>query len=94
MESLPKTILFSLRYAGEAYPMQVIPNQYYSLMTLIADQLAIPGFGLCCGMGSCGTCLVQIADPYSKQRNTFLACDLRINDSLANVEVIIPDNRF
>lgn len=92
--SLRKTILFTLQYAGEAHSIQVIPNEYYSLMTLIADKLAIPGFGLCCGMGSCGTCLVQIADAQSKATVNVLACDIRVDDSLANVEVIIPDIRF
>jgi aerobic-type carbon monoxide dehydrogenase small subunit (CoxS/CutS family) len=94
MNPVQKTILFSLRYAGRVYPIQVMPNQYYSLMTLIADQLAIPGFGLCCGMGSCATCLVQITDPYNKQSNIVLSCDIRVNDSLANVEIIISDTRF
>lgn len=94
MDSMQKTILFSLHYAGVVYPIQARPNQYYSLMTLIADQLAIPGFGLCCGMGSCGTCIVQIVDPYSKQKHTVLACDVRVDDNLANLEVVISDARF
>jgi len=89
-----RTILFTLHYAGAAYPIQAMPNEYYSLMTLISDKLAIPGFGLCCGMGSCGTCLVQIANPYSKLKTNVLACDIRVNDDLANVEVIISDNRY
>lgn len=94
MHPMQKTILFSIRYAGLVHPIQAMPNQYYSLMTLISDQLAVPGFGLCCGMGSCGTCLVQIVDPHSKQKTSVLACDRRVDDGLANVEVIIPDVRF
>ena len=89
-----RTILFTLHYAGATYPIKAMPNEYYSLMTLISDKLAIPGFGLCCGMGSCGTCLVQIANPYSKLKTNVLACDIRVNDDLANVEVIISDNRY
>ncbi|PRY55545.1 2Fe-2S iron-sulfur cluster protein [Arcticibacter pallidicorallinus] len=92
--SLRKTILFTLHYASEAYSIQVMPNEYYSLMTLIADKLAIPGFGLCCGMGSCGTCLVQIAHAQSKAKANVLACDIRVDDSLANAVIIIPDTRF
>jgi len=85
------TILFTLFHKGERYPVQTFPNQYYSLMTLISDQLAIPGFGLCCGMGSCGTCVVQIANKYSGPKQQVLSCGTLVNDDLANTQIIIPD---
>ena len=94
MDHSKNTILFTVHYAGEIYPIQTAPNQYYSLMTLIADELAIPGFGLCCGMGSCGTCMVQVVDPCTKLKRTVLACDIRVNDELANMEVIITENCY
>jgi aerobic-type carbon monoxide dehydrogenase small subunit (CoxS/CutS family) len=85
------TILFTLFHKGETYPVQTYPNEYYSLMTLISDRLTIPGFGLCCGMGSCGTCIVQISNKYSAVKRQVLSCGVSINDDLANTQIIIPD---
>lgn len=83
------TILFKVAYQGRITNVRTYPNQYYSLMTLISDQLAIPGFGLCCGMGSCGTCLVQISNGYHPTIRNVLACDVQVNDELANAVVTI-----
>ncbi|MEO6521221.1 MAG: 2Fe-2S iron-sulfur cluster-binding protein [Mucilaginibacter sp.] len=88
------TILLVVYYRDESYPIQTYPNECYSLMTLISDKLAILGFGLCCGMGSCGTCLVQISDQYTTLKKNVLACDIRVNDNLANTHIIIPDNGY
>jgi aerobic-type carbon monoxide dehydrogenase small subunit (CoxS/CutS family) len=85
-----RTILFVLVYKNEEYPVQVADGQYHSLMSLISDQLGIPGFGLCCGMGSCGTCLVTI---YPAGWQTF-ACAVAVNDELANVRVLIEEARY
>jgi aerobic-type carbon monoxide dehydrogenase small subunit (CoxS/CutS family) len=63
-------------------------------MSLIADYLAIPGFGLCCGMGSCGTCVVQIASAYSQAKRNVMACAILVNDELANMIIIIPDKIY
>ena len=57
-------IPLTLIYQGENYPMQTYVNEYHSLMNLISDHLAIANFGLCCGMGSCGACLVTIGNKY------------------------------
>ncbi len=83
------TILFKVTYQGHITEVCTYPNQYYSLMTLISDQLSIPGFGLCCGMGSCGTCLVQISNGYHPATRNVLACDVQVNDELANAVVTI-----
>ncbi|WP_419701615.1 2Fe-2S iron-sulfur cluster-binding protein [Mucilaginibacter sp. NFX135] len=83
------TIRFKVAYQGHITEVQTYPNQYYSLMTLISDQLAIPGFGLCCGMGSCGTCLVQISNGYHHGVKNVLACAVSVNDELANALVTI-----
>ncbi|GAB3994408.1 hypothetical protein GCM10028807_32150 [Spirosoma daeguense] len=84
---LPKTntILFTLVYQQQEVHVQTYPNQYHSLMSLISDYLAIPGFGICCGMGSCGTCVVEIDDI------RHLSCDLPISDELANTQVVLKE---
>lgn len=58
MPANERNISLTIIYKGEKYPVQTYPNEYNSLMSLISVHLAIPGFGLCCGMGSCCTCLV------------------------------------
>ncbi|WP_121811676.1 2Fe-2S iron-sulfur cluster-binding protein [Mucilaginibacter kameinonensis] len=88
------TIMLTLHYLDENQMVQVAPGQYHSLMSLIADQLAIPGFGLCCGMGSCGTCVVQITSAGSNIKRSVLACGILVNDELANKIVLIPDKIY
>ena len=89
-----KTIGLTLVYLGENHRIQTDATQYHSLMTLISDHLAIPGFGLCCGMGSCGTCLVQLAGSLSSSKRPVLACGIQINDELSNSYVFIPDKVY
>ena len=79
------TILFTLIYQQQEVQVQTYPHQYHSLMSLISDYLAIPGFGICCGMGSCGTCVVEI------DGIRHLSCDLPINDVLANTHVVLKE---
>lgn len=86
--------MLTLHHLGESHLIQVTPGQYHSLMSLIVDYLAIPGFGLCCGMGSCGTCLVQITSAGSNIKSSVLACGVLVNDELANKTVLIPDKIY
>jgi hypothetical protein len=88
------TIPLTLIYLGENYRLLTYPGQYHSLMTLISDHLAVPGFGLCCGMGSCGTCLVELAEAQTSPKRPVLACDIQVNDELSNAYVFIPDNVY
>ena len=88
------TILFTVQQGANSYRMETYTNAYPSLMTLIADKLSPMGFGLCCGMGSCGTCLVQITYAGSKAKISVLACDLSINDELANAVVYLPEQFY
>ena len=74
--------------------MQTNHNAYPSLMSLVCDYLGPAGFGLCCGMGSCGTCVVQINHPGSQVNRSVLACDVAINDELANANIIVPDRIY
>lgn len=89
MEKEKNTILFTLDYKDQCYFVQTSRNQYHSLMPLISDYLALTGFGLCCGMGSCGTCLVEISAPDSSKKICTLACSVQVNDELANTIIKI-----
>jgi aerobic-type carbon monoxide dehydrogenase small subunit (CoxS/CutS family) len=77
-------ISFTLIFNGQQYRVATTPTQYYSLMSLIVDTLTLSGFGLCSGMGGCGTCMVRI-----NGRNV-LSCEVAVNESLveAVIEVI------
>ncbi|WP_394772050.1 hypothetical protein [Mucilaginibacter sp.] len=88
------TIPLTLTYLEENHRLQTYPAQYHSLMTLISDHLAVPGFGLCCGMGSCGTCLVEMAESPTALKKPVLACRIQINDELSNAYVFIPDKIY
>lgn len=94
MNDEKNTILFTIIYQDIEYPVQTNRSQYYSLMTLISDQLNIPGFGLCSGMGSCGTCMVEIQDNYSSRKRFELSCGIQINDDLSNSRIIISEPRY
>ena len=82
-------IFFTLVYNGEDTRVETTRDQYHTLMSLISDRLAIEGFGICCGMGSCGTCMVTIQE----KKNIFIAntlsCDVQITDDLANTTIIV-----
>ncbi len=82
------TILFTLLYRDEEYRIQTRDGQYHSLMSLISEQLPISGFGLCSGMGSCGTCLVVIDGMPT------LSCAVQVNDDLANTCIVVNEDYF
>jgi aerobic-type carbon monoxide dehydrogenase small subunit (CoxS/CutS family) len=94
METQERNITLTLIFRDERQTIQVYPNEYQSLMTLISDYMAIPGFGLCCGMGSCGTCVVDLCNKYTKNKRSVFSCDIMINDTIANTEVYIPDQNY
>jgi ferredoxin len=60
-------------------------------MTLISHYIGVPGFGLCSGMGSCGTCMIEISEKDHKVKRSTIACDIRVNEDLANKIVYVPD---
>jgi aerobic-type carbon monoxide dehydrogenase small subunit (CoxS/CutS family) len=88
------TIIFTLVYMGEEYPVQTYINEYHSLMVLIADHLALTGFALCSGMGSCGTCMVEIKEKYSSYIRCTLSCEVQVNDALANTTITVAKANF
>jgi succinate dehydrogenase/fumarate reductase-like Fe-S protein len=80
------TILFTLVYRSEEWQVQTSRNSYPSLMSLISAYLPIIGFGLCSGMGSCGTCVAEIDGMRS------LSCEVAVNDELANTRVVVSES--
>lgn len=78
-----KTIHFTLVIGPEEFRIQTSCSQYHSLMTLISDRFNLADFGLCSGMGSCGTCDVQM------DGEMVLACETAVNDSLANTHIMV-----
>ena len=95
MEKAEKAIIqLTLVYKAEETRIHTFPNQYLSLMTLISDHLPINGFGLCSGMGSCGTCLIHIQRKQMSFRTSWLACRVAITDDLTSTQIIIPDKIF
>ena len=87
-------IMLTLVFDGKEYRIQTKRNQYHTLMTLIADHLAILSFGLCSGMGSCGTCLVKISEKYSPIERFALSCEVQISDELANSKITIEKSDY
>jgi len=65
-------------------------NELPSLMALLSDRLGIPGFGICSGMGSCGTCTVRLRYGATSAGMFVQSCDVRLNDGLNNATIIIP----
>ena len=94
METEKNTILLTLVYQDKQYRVQTRRDQYHTLMTLIADRLSILDFGLCSGMGSCGTCLVKISEKQSPIERFALSCEVQISDELANTEITIAGNNY
>ena len=86
MNQEKNTILFTLVYRGEEWPVQTSRNKYPSLMSLISAYLPMVGFGLCSGMGSCGTCVVEIDGMRS------FSCDVAVNDELANTRIVVAES--
>lgn len=78
MHQEKNTILFTVVYKGEEWPVQTGPNTYHSLMCLISAYLPVISFGLCSGMGSFGTCVVEI------DGIRCLSCGVAVSDELAN----------
>lgn len=87
-------ITFTISYQGQELPVRTYQNQYFSLMALILDKVEVQGFGMCSGMGSCGTCMLTICHNRSTYEKTTLSCQVGVNDDLANVKIVIPDKVY
>ena len=94
METDENAISLTLVYQDKHYQIQTRTGQYHTLMTLISDHLSILGFGLCCGMGSCGTCMVKINEKHSLIERFALSCEVQISDELANTQITIAENNY
>jgi aerobic-type carbon monoxide dehydrogenase small subunit (CoxS/CutS family) len=64
----------TLVWKGTITPIHVRVDEFHSLMGLISAKLAIPGFGICNGMRSCGTCTVKIRDISTGINTQVLSC--------------------
>lgn len=95
-ELLPEMnpITFTISHQGQELPVRTYQNQYFSLMSLIVDKLQIQGFGMCSGMGSCGTCLLSIYHNKSTIERATLSCQVAIDDELANVKIVLPEKIY
>ena len=87
-------IILTLIHESKEHLVQTSKDQYHTLMILISDHLSLPDFGLCCGMGSCGTCMVEISEKHSPLKQFVLSCEVQISDELANVRITIPENNY
>ncbi|MEP6748486.1 MAG: hypothetical protein ABJB86_12215 [Bacteroidota bacterium] len=85
------TICFTLIVDNTAFRIQIFLHQYHSLMTLISEYTGKPGFGICSGMGSCGTCRVDICGTFTLNSKSVLSCDTMIEDELSGITVIVPE---
>jgi hypothetical protein len=83
------TIIFRLSYEGATSVIQTRKGQYDSLMCLISEYLNISRFGVCYGGGSCKTCGVILKENPGSEKKFVLACEVKIDDELANKSVII-----
>ena len=94
MNSKDRTIIFTIFYLGVDYKVHAYENEFYSLMNIISDRAGVANFGLCSGMGSCGTCFVEICDKLHGNKEIVLSCGIKINAELANVEIWIQDSVY
>jgi aerobic-type carbon monoxide dehydrogenase small subunit (CoxS/CutS family) len=89
MELNSATILFTLVYKQEETRVYSRPDEYCSLLSLISDHLTINGFGLCSGMGGCGTCIVEIKKKFISVNSIVLSCMTPVNEELTNAHILI-----
>jgi hypothetical protein len=89
METEKSTIIFTLLYQDKEYTVHTRRDEYPGLMSVVSAHLPVIGFGLCCGMGSCGTCMVEISEKGSLVKHSVLSCEVPINDYIANTVVSI-----
>jgi aerobic-type carbon monoxide dehydrogenase small subunit (CoxS/CutS family) len=82
-------IRFTVIHSNSSVNIGIEKNEYFSLLTLISEKFQIPGFGLCNGMGSCGTCMVRIK--YKGNTSCFYlqACQIACDELLDGAEVSI-----
>jgi len=81
-ENQQDTINFTLQFGEKIISIETFRNEHHSLMSLISDRLSLPGFGLCCGMGSCGECKVRIQKKGEKTGIFAQSCGISVNEEL------------
>lgn len=83
MLSTAEVIQFTVCIGLEEFAIETFPNEYYSLMALITSKFALSDFGICNGMGSCGTCEVMI------DGSPAFACEIRVNEELHLARIVL-----
>ena len=94
MTTEKNTIILTLIHECKEYQVQTTKDQYHTLMVLISDHLSLVDFGLCCGMGSCGTCMIEISEKRAAVKQFVLSCEVQISDELANARITIPESNY
>lgn len=82
-------IHFKLIHNLITHHFEIKKTEYFSLLTLISERLQIPGFGVCNGMGSCGTCVIKIKYRGQKSYFSYQACMVACDEMLEGAEVRI-----
>lgn len=82
-------IEFTLVWKDTTTPVHIQAGAFHSLMGLISAKLAIPGFGICNGMGSCGTCALRIVTPSTGISRRVLSCSVPVDTSLMGKQVVV-----
>jgi hypothetical protein len=84
---------FTLLFKEMEFLVRTRRHEYFSLMSLISDRLSLPDFGICSGMGSCGTCIVEISPKNTDLKRSFLSCEVQVDEALENVAITIYPDR-
>lgn len=87
-------IIFTLVYNEEEHIIQTRVGEYFSLMDVISQNLMLDCFGICSGMGSCGTCMVKMNMPQIEPCEYKLSCAVDIDYDICNKVVTIPNDRY
>jgi hypothetical protein len=82
-------VAFKILHAGCEVVVTAREDQYFSLMSLIVDKIPVQNFGICSGMGSCGTCAVSVYDCNGKFRKTTLSCQIRLDHDLDDSRIVL-----
>lgn len=77
----------------EIYTVHTYAKEYASLMDLIAGTCQLPRFGLCSGVGRCGTCLVEICAAGALLPDHRLSCETVVDLSLSNAVIHVSQRK-
>jgi ferredoxin, 2Fe-2S len=92
-------IFIRIKYGNALFEVETYINEYRNLMLLLRDQLILDEFGVCGGMGRCGTCVINTenikGDSANKDRNepvTLTKMGLDISTFRLSCQLLINDD--